>query len=321
MHILPYTRGQKAVRSRPREFLEAFSRRIGSGLLPGPRSDRPNARSRYAVTRKTETSLHFVASDWSTAIAVGFNDVEVGVSDGLARYEIRYGRWAAYCVSLGAIIGLVLVAFFLFADLREYLRMHPGSSIPGLDAGQNMALAWGMAVFWGFVWPWLLIGMYRGILRRLMERIIEEVDREAEGAGRAGGAGQSVSQPRTSLPPTTALGILAIALAVAAPFLGGCAGSGPAWNASDILRASTDAPERFAVGITPGGSSEFPGAGDLCKNPLVDPRDGTPLTLVRSASGLGDYRVPAGKYGIADPVRELLRVDCGTGRPVGIVRQ
>ena len=108
---------------------------------------------------------------------------------------------------------------------------------------------------------------------------------------------------------------------LALALVSGCAGSGPKWNASDIVRPSTDAPDRFAAGLTPGGSSIFPEPDDPCRNPLVDPRDGTPITLFRSVPGSGDYRVPAGRYGIADPTRELLRIDCGTGKPVGIVRQ
>ena len=178
MSFLPRTQGERPIRSRPREFVEALSRRIGTGLLPGPRA-------RYAVTQKGETSLRFTASDWSTAIAVGLNDVEVSTSDGRARYVIRYGRWAAFAISLGALIGLVLMAFLLFADLREYLAMHPGSRIPGLTDGENMGLAWGMAVFWGFAWPWLLIAMHKGALRRLMSQIIDEVDKAAESTPRS----------------------------------------------------------------------------------------------------------------------------------------
>ena len=55
-----------------------------------------------------------------------------------------------------------------------------------------------------------------------------------------------------------------------------------------------------------------------CLNPMVDPRDGTRLTLVNSQEGrIGDYGVPAGRYGVGG--KELLRIQCGTGRAIGII--
>ena len=56
-----------------------------------------------------------------------------------------------------------------------------------------------------------------------------------------------------------------------------------------------------------------------CLTPLVDPRDKTSIALVRSRHGYGDYKVPAGKYGVG--AAELLRVDCTVGRAVGVVRE
>ena len=119
-------------------------------------------------------------------MAVGLNDVELTASDGLARYEIRYRRWATFVITLGAAIGLVLIAVFFFVNMRDYIERHPGSRIPGLTTGQNLVIAWAMAIFWGFVWPWILIATHKGPLRRLMDRIIDEVDREA-GVGTTGG--------------------------------------------------------------------------------------------------------------------------------------
>ena len=78
-------------------------------------------------------------------------------------------------------------------------------------------------------------------------------------------------------------------------------------------RAASDAPSAFS----PEGGAPLP-AGGACLSPLVDPRDETRITLARSVSSLGDYRVPEGRYGVG--ARELLRIDCATGRVVGIVR-
>ncbi len=88
-------------------------------------------------------------------------------------------------------------------------------------------------------------------------------------------------------------------------------------DTSVVPRAASDVPARFEVGGTPPTS----GAPEACRNPLVDPRNGTHLRLVRSAPVrgelVGDYEVPPGSYGVGEG--ERLRVACGTGRAIGIV--
>ena len=79
-----------------------------------------------------------------------------------------------------------------------------------------------------------------------------------------------------------------------------------------IDRPATDVPDMFVR------EDGRPNAGTPCLATLVDPRDKSTLQLVRSIPGQGDYRVAAGKYGASGT--ELLRVDCATGRPVGLVR-
>lgn len=74
-------------------------------------------------------------------------------------------------------------------------------------------------------------------------------------------------------------------------------------------RPASDLPQwfRFERSVDPGS----------CASPAIDPRDGTALTLTRSDFGRGDYAVQEGRYGArAD---ELLRISCGTGRPLGLV--
>jgi hypothetical protein len=51
---------------------------------------------------------------------------------------------------------------------------------------------------------------------------------------------------------------------------------------------------------------------------MIDPRDHTRLTLIRSAGGVGDYEAPPGRYGVQEG--ELLRLECATGRVIGIVK-
>jgi hypothetical protein len=154
-------------------FVRAFARRVETGLL-GP------GRSNYAITRLERHGLAFRAADWATALSVGLNDVELTVSAGQARYAIRYRRWAAYAAALSAVIGVGLAIVFLALDVRDYLDRDVLWLIPGLDTDQHVAIAWSMVAFWGFVWPWILVGLHKRPLRKLMERLISEVDQSAQ---------------------------------------------------------------------------------------------------------------------------------------------
>lgn len=81
---------------------------------------------------------------------------------------------------------------------------------------------------------------------------------------------------------------------------------------------AVDVPERFVSEDLPGSAAvtdTLPGPG--CRSPLIDPRDGTRLQMVNSQQRVGDYAAPEGRYGVG--AGELLRVECNTGRVVGIV--
>jgi hypothetical protein len=173
MWFLPRTVGAAPVRTQPEVFVRAFARRVETGLL-GP------GRSNYAITRLERHGLAFRAADWATALSVGLNDVELTVSAGQARYAIRYRRWAAYAAALSAVIGVGLAIVFLALDVRDYLDRDVLWLIPGLDTDQHVAIAWSMVAFWGFVWPWILVGLHKRPLRKLMERLISEVAQSAQ---------------------------------------------------------------------------------------------------------------------------------------------
>jgi len=143
--------GSATIKAQPR-FIEAFVRRIESGLLSGS-----PARNRYRVTHQSANELSFRADGWVTAIAMGFNDVQLTADpSGAVRYSIEYPRWSAYVLALGTAFG---VAFIVITVRLAVPR-----------------LAWAIALFWAFAWPWILIALYRGPLRRTMERVIAEVD-------------------------------------------------------------------------------------------------------------------------------------------------
>lgn len=73
---------------------------------------------------------------------------------------------------------------------------------------------------------------------------------------------------------------------------------------------------------TPESFSPSPGItldNQSCKNPMIDNRDGTEIILVSAARGLGNYRVPEGKYGVKKG--EFLQLECSTGKVIGIVKE
>jgi hypothetical protein len=83
------------------------------------------------------------------------------------------------------------------------------------------------------------------------------------------------------------------------------------------LRPASDVPVRFeprdaALRIAPGDTIAGPG----CVSPMVDPRDRTEIRFI-SSTWYGDYEVPTGRYGSRPG--EVLRLECNTGRVLGLV--
>ena len=176
MPFLPTLQGTAAVRAPAEDFFPAFVRRVEKGLFPGA----PGWRSRYAVVEQERDRVRFHATDWMTAISVGLNDVRLDMpSSGAVRYRVRYLRWAAYALLLSAGIGLLLIAGLTAFDLPGYIAKNSASRITGLSVEQNVKLAWGFALFWGFLWPWILIALHKLTLRRLVTRLIQETDTAA----------------------------------------------------------------------------------------------------------------------------------------------
>jgi len=106
------------------------------------------------------------------------------------------------------------------------------------------------------------------------------------------------------------------ALLAAIALLSGCASSHHPWRGNPAIQPAIDVPTHFLV-PGPGGKTVEPAPGP-CRNPMIDPRDGTRITLQQSTEGRGFYRVPAGRYGVKPG--ELLVVECGTGRVIGVVK-
>src|SRR5947209_6570902 len=94
----------------------------------------------------------------------------------------------------------------------------------------------------------------------------------------------------------------------------GCASSQAEKFPRDVpMRTLTDAPAQF-VARSPSRATMRT---DICQSPLADEKSGKTFRLMRAQPGLGDYDVPVGLYGARQG--ELLRVDCRTLQPLGLV--
>jgi hypothetical protein len=176
MSLTPEISGTVGIKSSPARFMPAFQQRVAAGLLAGT----PHPRSNYRVVSSAPERLSIEAADWWTAVNVGLNEVELRVSPaGGVQYRVRYWRWARFSIALCGVLGLVGLVLLLTTDVRAYMEHTVVSAVPGLSADQNVAIAWGMTLFWGFVWPWLMIAFHKRPLHKLMARLVGEVDARA----------------------------------------------------------------------------------------------------------------------------------------------
>lgn len=177
MGLKPHVEGTATIHSPGPAFFAAFARRIETGLL----AHAAERRNRYLMTRQEADGLAFRAVNGWSAFNVGLNEVDLSSpSAGVVKYRIGYPRWAGYVVGMGAVIGGLLIATFFLIDIRAYIASHQFSRIPGLSLDQNLAVAWGLALFFGFVWSWILVVLHKGPLRGLMHMLITEVDAAAK---------------------------------------------------------------------------------------------------------------------------------------------
>jgi hypothetical protein len=172
----PQIEGSLRIRSSAAQFLDAFRGRVAAGLLTG----RAHSRSNYVVAESAPGTLSVHAADWWTAINVGLNQLELQVAQsGSVHYRVRYWRWAGYAIGLSGILGCIGLVLLLTLDVRGYIARHPSSTFPAFSVDQSLFIAWAMVIFWGFVWPWLLIALHKKPVRRLIARLIAEVDAQA----------------------------------------------------------------------------------------------------------------------------------------------
>src|SRR5450830_603382 len=116
----------------------------------------------------------------------------------------------------------------------------------------------------------------------------------------------------------------ALVALVALVALAGCASSRSSM-AGPVVAEAKNLPDHFMVAVTGLAQREEPKPGEGCRNPMVDPRNGTALNLMRSKNGTGDYQVLGQQYELDSMYgvdsHHLLRIDCATGKALAIVDQ
>jgi hypothetical protein len=151
------------------DFIAALSERVRKGLFPLA-SER---RNRYAVVSESDRELRFRSEGLLTSVNIGWNDVHVQIdlapaspgSPPQIHYNATYWGWAKYGYGLCAILGIALIACWLVF----------GTKFAPYGKAAKWVF-WPSVIFWGFVWPWILVAVHRRPAARALERLFAEVN-------------------------------------------------------------------------------------------------------------------------------------------------
>jgi len=145
----------------PADFPARIAARVERGLLVPGRRNRAN----YRVLETGPDAVRFAAGDWSTGINLGLNAVRIEREGaGRLHYEVVFPVWARYVRVLSAGIGSVLALCSLIPAVAAEIDAYPG----------GLAWFWGAVLFWGLVWPHLLVALHKRAAARFLERVLRE---------------------------------------------------------------------------------------------------------------------------------------------------
>ena len=150
----PRCEGSITLDNVPEDFAERMAKRVEEGLLmPGSRK-----RANYSVRSRDLETIRFGADDRMTAFNIALNEATVPRPNASTlHYDFEYRRWARYVLylSLAIVAPMALVPFIpaVHNAFSEY------SAAP--------YMYWGMLLFWGVVWPWLLAVLHHRFAARV----------------------------------------------------------------------------------------------------------------------------------------------------------
>lgn len=160
---LPHFTGEYQPEAISGDFLVKLAHRVRTGLFPlgSPR------RNAYRITAQTVNSLQFRSTNLLTGLNIGLNDVTITIDNqtGIIHYQVSYWTWAAYCIVLSLLIGLCLAGAKYYIP-RDWYYPEPIDNL----------VFWLFVVFWGLIWPWVLIAWHKGAIVKCLNRIFDEVN-------------------------------------------------------------------------------------------------------------------------------------------------
>jgi len=150
------------------QILEGLASRIRDlALFPGagPR------RNRYEVIEWTPTTLSFQSTSLLAGINVGLNDVVLSMDPNQKEisFKVRYWTWTRYCLFLSGMIASLL-ALFLCIPLWISHALPEGPVGAWILSGIVL-----MLVFWGLLWPWILVALHKKPAKGCLVHLLNEV--------------------------------------------------------------------------------------------------------------------------------------------------
>ena len=154
-----------------KDIISALTERIRNNGLLAPTASK--ARNSYEILESGYDRLHFRSTGLLTSIAIGLNDVNVRIDQMQANtlnYTIKYWTWAKYSIFLCFGI-LILVPGILYFTQYKIISQSM-NEIPGAVNSIPLFIFLGNALFWGLLWPWILIAIHKKHACRALEHIL-----------------------------------------------------------------------------------------------------------------------------------------------------
>lgn len=155
------------------DFIWMLAARVDKGLLPKT----SKGRNRYEIVNVTEDAIRFRAVNFLTGINLGLNYVSIKVNReaGTIHYQVSFWTWARYCIFLCLGIGFALGALFLMPLMGLYLFSR--TYYPSSDEIKDYCIP--MVIFWGLLWPWILIVFHKKSAEKSLLKILEDVNNDS----------------------------------------------------------------------------------------------------------------------------------------------
>jgi outer membrane protein assembly factor BamB len=171
----PSFNGNYEYNSLRNDFIEKLASQTKTGLFPIA----SRCRNKYDIVAQSEKSLHFRSTSLLTGIHIGLNDVHIQVDESTNRiqYDVTFWTWAKFCVSLS--LGVVFILGFFLTSHLFGLYIFPDFEYPSMFEIEMYIVP--MIIFWGLIWPWILIYRHKKPAAECLIRIFEEVNSNENG--------------------------------------------------------------------------------------------------------------------------------------------